>query len=518
MHIVKFFLSLFLSIFFLIESKAQFSKTEYEALKKEIDKAEKLGGSGKYAEAIEIYKAMFALVQNTDSASLKAELLNDIGLMYDYSADYEQALNHYLNALKICEKYNLIKQKAHTYNNIGALFFLQSKYDDALSFFELSLKTEIIAENEQGKAQSYENIGIIHKKLSRFDKAESFYLDAFEIYKNLQDSVSIAGIFHNLGELFLIQKKYSKALEFFISAFEIEKKTKYLESQCYTLNSLSETYLAIKNYNKAEELCRQSLTLSENIKFIDQKKYSYELFSKIMEEKSDFSSALLYYKLFKQLNDSIFNTDKDQKFEELHVKYQTEKKENTIARQNAELANEKNKLLFVIILSFIFVGFSIALSIFHYRKMRAYKTLVQLNIEIAEKNLPLATKIKPIDSDNETFIAIRKQLSDLMETEKPYLKNNFSIDDLADALETNSKYISKIINDYCGSNFSTYINKRRIEYARTLLLNPDYDNLTLQAVAEMSGFGNRATFINAFKKYTGVTPSYFLTHKNEILL
>jgi AraC-like DNA-binding protein len=51
-----------------------------------------------------------------------------------------------------------------------------------------------------------------------------------------------------------------------------------------------------------------------------------------------------------------------------------------------------------------------------------------------------------------------------------------------------------------------------------LLLNPDYDNLTLQAVAEMSGFGNRATFINAFKKYTGVTPSYFLTHKNEILL
>ncbi len=514
-----FFFAVFLNV------SAQNTSSKFDKIRSDIKKAEDIGNAGNYRKALEVYNAVYAEIETTDSVKLQAEILNEIGLMYDYSGEYTQSLNFYLNALKICEKANLVQQKAATYNNIGALYLLQNKYSEALAYFELSLSAETESGNRKGIAQSYENIGIIHKKQKRFDMAESFYLDAYEIYKNMSDSAAVSNVFHNLGVLYFTQNMLDKAVELFDAALKIQEKSENNVGKCYTLNSLGETYLELNKFSQAIEYLKKSLSVSQKIGLISQSNYSYKLLSNVYEKANDFKESLRFHKLHLQLNDSIFNSEKNRQFEELMLKYETAKNESIIVRQNAELKNNRTILWFIVSLTILFIFFSGFISLIHFKKRRAYKSLVQLNVELAAKmnNEPLTLKEEKNSSsvisvrDNDFLKSLKNKLSDFMEREKPYLKSSFSIDDLAEAIESNSKYVSKIINDFCGSNFSTYVNKRRIEHARLLLLNPKHDKLTLQAIAEMSGFNNRATFISAFKKYTGVTPSYFLEHKNEFL-
>jgi AraC-like DNA-binding protein len=48
------------------------------------------------------------------------------------------------------------------------------------------------------------------------------------------------------------------------------------------------------------------------------------------------------------------------------------------------------------------------------------------------------------------------------------------------------------------------------EYAKSLILDPNYANITLEAIGNTAGFGSRTTFFNAFKKFEGISPSDFL--------
>jgi YesN/AraC family two-component response regulator len=88
---------------------------------------------------------------------------------------------------------------------------------------------------------------------------------------------------------------------------------------------------------------------------------------------------------------------------------------------------------------------------------------------------------------------------------------------LAAQFNTNTKYLSNIINEYKGKNFNNYINGLRINYIMKLLYEkPEYRGYKTSYLAECCGFSSRIVFTTVFKKETGITPSYFInTLKNE---
>ena len=107
------------------------------------------------------------------------------------------------------------------------------------------------------------------------------------------------------------------------------------------------------------------------------------------------------------------------------------------------------------------------------------------------------------------FILIKDNLDRCTNEEKPYLNSSLSIYDLAKMIGTNSKYLSKTINNEYGQNFVSYINHFRILEAKVLLDSPENDNYTIEAIGKMSGFKSKSAFNLAFKKITGYTPSEF---------
>jgi AraC-like DNA-binding protein len=99
---------------------------------------------------------------------------------------------------------------------------------------------------------------------------------------------------------------------------------------------------------------------------------------------------------------------------------------------------------------------------------------------------------------------IIRRLRELMEEEKIYRQFELKLDEVAAMLLITPHQLSEFINDYLGMNFSSYVNKYRVEEAKELLVNnPDQSSLSIGLEV---GFGSKPSFNTIFKQKTGMTP------------
>ena len=103
---------------------------------------------------------------------------------------------------------------------------------------------------------------------------------------------------------------------------------------------------------------------------------------------------------------------------------------------------------------------------------------------------------------------LKEKLILFMENNKPYLKSDLRILELADSLSIPHYQLSQLINDEFAVNFYDFINQYRVEEAKKLLIE-DIRNLKILAIAYEVGFNSKATFNRVFKKSTKLTPSQF---------
>jgi AraC-like DNA-binding protein len=62
-------------------------------------------------------------------------------------------------------------------------------------------------------------------------------------------------------------------------------------------------------------------------------------------------------------------------------------------------------------------------------------------------------------------------------------------------------------------NYTSFVNKFRIEEAMTIMVDKRYQELTMEEVSDMVGFANRQSFYASFYKFMNMTPrEYRMKH------
>ena len=102
------------------------------------------------------------------------------------------------------------------------------------------------------------------------------------------------------------------------------------------------------------------------------------------------------------------------------------------------------------------------------------------------------------------------KLKQAMGDEKLFLNPKLTLKSLSDLLETNTKYLSQVVNLHYGDNLQVFINQYRIEEAKRKLLEDELSNLTFFGIGMQCGFKNKSTFYKVFKQATGKTPLEFI--------
>jgi len=110
---------------------------------------------------------------------------------------------------------------------------------------------------------------------------------------------------------------------------------------------------------------------------------------------------------------------------------------------------------------------------------------------------------------NEYIQEIENKLEDYLALNMP-LDSNCNLSSLSRHTEISVHQLSYYFNTIKSISFPDWRNNNRIDYSVALIQSGKMENMTLNGIAQSSGFATQKTFIKAFKVKMGTTPADFI--------
>lgn len=98
------------------------------------------------------------------------------------------------------------------------------------------------------------------------------------------------------------------------------------------------------------------------------------------------------------------------------------------------------------------------------------------------------------------------RIMNFLHDEKPYLNPGFSIHDVVSRLDLPQKNVRECFNQIIKIPFPKMRNQLRIAFAIEMFKQNSHATISIEGIAAESGFNNRATFYQAFREVTNMTP------------
>lgn len=94
----------------------------------------------------------------------------------------------------------------------------------------------------------------------------------------------------------------------------------------------------------------------------------------------------------------------------------------------------------------------------------------------------------------------------IMDEIKERYTENITLTGLAEKYSISVSYLSELLKEHLQLSFSEYISSKRIQKAKELLAD---DSLSIEQIAEQTGYNDYFYFTKVFKKNTGISPSKY---------
>ncbi len=317
------------------------------------------------------------------------EMNNLFGFIYGKENKLDKSAFYYLNSAKEFEKLNDYANLAFTYKNVIVIFTLLDQFPKIIFYTQKSLdlipkinqknNSEIVADIYSSAAQHYFYVAEkSNNKKSLIDSALIFADSCLKV-------ASRYGVKEGLSDAYYIfAYDQLKKREFDISEINffkaLEDKRNLPERTVFNIYSGIVTLNLEKlNYNKAK-LYLDSCKLLPASKELDGPLLVSELEYKFYKKTKDFEKALIAYENLTSQSKSNFELKRNKVINDLETKYQTELKEEKIAKLNQQ--QEINTLQIRSLLSFIAVAvLAIVVIVFFYRQSVARNRLKTIETE-----------------------------------------------------------------------------------------------------------------------------------------
>ncbi|MDP9955333.1 AraC-like DNA-binding protein [Epilithonimonas hungarica] len=457
------------------------------------------------------------LLKENHSESFKAYACDFLANSYIEKGDKKTAVNYMIKAQDFASKSNDLFCKAIIASNIGDLYgrlALYSEAEEYLARAQQYTESLSIPQKRNITYRIYATLGNIYLENNQYDKAIKVHkkflalVDTGKIYnkKNKECNNLIAFSYNAIGTAYNGKKMYDSAKLYLNKGVEASVKAPNQRYINFLHHSLAETEKNLGNYSQALNHYKIVLTFFPPV----------EMKSEVFENMRD-----LYLKLQDTKNAAIY-ADSARHYKQL-ISTQNIKgldtAVNKIKRDKITIITEKeNKISNLLYLVLIFGILLIISTFWYFFKLKKQKKLYQEYVKQLHTQHPTQTEaiIEGLSKGKQTLINTQLELDILeklikFENEEMFRNKDMSLPKLASHLNTNSNYLSRIINQHYNKNFNGYISELRINYiTKKIIENPTYRNYKISFLAEDSGFVSHSAFSTKFKEVTGLSPSQFL--------
>lgn len=455
----------------------------------------------RYSDALELY------VKTMEQALKDQDMFNYIGCtgyignIYDAFGDNNSSIFYYVKGYNEAKRIGDKTLQASFLSNIVTAYCRMGNAKKARYYYNLLQNTP--ATQEKDNYQYY-----LYYEKARVLTAEQRYQEAIHVHQQAMDYAQK----HNLSQLYVL----------------------------FQMSEIGNLYVLMGQPQDAIKMGYVCENMSRKLRSGELLVNSYKMLADAYTQTHHADSSQRYRTLYFSLNDSVYNINKF-----YNARYKLSDYENRVHRTEVSSLNNRITLQVYIIVGIVFFLLLISLLTYIiYRKNRriahTYHLLIDKNRDLeareeqnrhllesyisqlddhptaAVSETPTTTSVISDDEDKKLLNKINGVIDDLTVISNP----DFSLQMLAEAVESNTTYVSRIINTTYQKNFKTLLNERRIREACHKLANPElYQNYTMQAIYEAVGYKNATSFIRAFKKVYGMTPSEYqklaLAHSAE---
>lgn len=374
--------------------------------------------------SLEYAQKEFELSKKTKRLADVAQSESDLGNVYNRMANYDSALSHYFSGLKIRQSLGQPEKVAGIYTNIATVYMRQDKFREAL---DINFKTLKIFEEKKDTAKQANvlgNIGNIYYELEQYNSAEKFLqkglllaekakkpvilgnilvnlgglkfaskqLDSALYYftkaeKTMEDNglpYNLAAVYNNIGKIYLEKQNYDKSIEFYLKALSNREQLNDKFGIGLSNMNIGELHKVTGNYGKSIIYLGKAIGTFKELGSFIHLKQCYGFLAEVYEAKGEYKEAIKYVQLHSQYKDSVYTRDNAEKMAEMQTRFETEKKDLEIEKQNDEIrlakaeVERKNIITYILIASVIFI---LLLSYLLYNRYKL-KQKALLNVEM----------------------------------------------------------------------------------------------------------------------------------------
>ncbi len=269
--------------------------------------------SSDYDKVLDYYRRTL----NTYEQMGDEEGITRAGTIYFRIAKYQKALENYKASLEITRKSGDRKQITQLTSNIAEVYYNLGDFDSALQWYDNLLFNEEQMQDVNAQAVTIEKIGRLHYGRANYNKALAEFEKLLEIYTIITSKSGIAAALNQIGSTHYMLKDFDKALQNFQKSLEIQTETGDEFGMTANYLNLARVNFTTKKLPDSFNWAQKAVTLARKNNENEQLREGLKLLSLIYHDlgndRQAFElqleySAMLEKKTLKERNDQLANT------------------------------------------------------------------------------------------------------------------------------------------------------------------------------------------------------------------
>lgn len=362
-----------------------------------------LDEQGKYEEALPYHQQELAFAKQTTDDELLGKAFNSVGYSFHNVGKNDSALVYLMRAAEMKEKLGNKKDMASAYANIGNIYSDLKAPEKAVEWLEKALALRLsMPDGERSAIVTYNNISIAYNGVKDYDKAIVYAQKGYDLAVEISNNFFAGVIAGTVGVLWMKKGELDKAIEMSERAVEFLLAANRRSNTVFPYANLSEAWWRKGDFDKALRANQQGYVIMEELKLIEPLEVYYENFARIYESQGNYQQALHWYRKFMVLDDSLFRKENLETVANIEAKFEKEKTDAQLARQELDLARQTSQKKTILIVGIVLVlGL---LFLLQYRRFKQKQKQREVAL-LAQISATEAEKLKELDLIKSNFFA-----------------------------------------------------------------------------------------------------------------